>query len=158
MDTTQRALERALRSLASRDHSEHEIAEKLARAGFEEHAIAGAMARLSACRLIDDTAFAQKWTASRARHGMGPQRIAHELRQKGIDRETADAALAEMDAEETLAAAVAFASSRLLRGGNNIKQRTYAALVRRGYAYGTARKALELAAAAQAPGTEDDER
>lgn len=156
MDTSQKALERALRSLAVRDHSEQELVQKLTRAGFEEHAIAEAMARLSAHRLIDDTAFAEKWTASRARHGMGPRRIAQELHNKGVDRETADAALAELDEAQTLEAATSLAISRLRRGGENIRQRTYAALVRRGYDYSTARKALDLAAGELETDAEDD--
>lgn len=145
MDDAKRAVERAVRSLAVRAHSEQELVEKLTRAGYEEQVIAEAMAKLAKHGLLDDAGFAAGWAASRARKGMGPYRIAQELRMKGIDRETIDAVLADMDEDSELEAAAALALKHLRKGDERAKRRAYEAMVRRGYGYDTAREALTLA-------------
>lgn len=147
-DDVQRALDKALRALSTRAHSEQEIVRKLTRAGFEERAIAEAMAKLASYRLTDDAAFASQWARSRARRGMGPYRIARELRDKGIAREESDAALAALDEDASLDAATQLAAKHLQRGDERAKKRAYDALIRRGYSYDTARKALADALAA----------
>lgn len=143
-----RALDKALRALAARSHSEKEIVNKLARAGYDEHEIAEAMAALSSHALVDDAAFAMEWAVSRAKRGLGQRRIAHELREKGIDRETADAALAQIDEDTALENARALAEKHLRRGGNAARRRALDALSRRGFGYGLAMQAIALAALA----------
>ncbi len=140
-----RALDRALRSLAMRDHSEREIVDKLTRAGYDEREIAEAMAALAQHNLVNDEAFARQWTSARARRGLGPRRIAWELREKGIQSETRDAALAEIDEDAMLEAATALAAQHLRRGDENAKRRALAALSRRGYGYDTAKQAIQRA-------------
>lgn len=142
-----KALDKALRMLALRDHSEREIVEKLARSGYEEREIAETMARLFEYHLLDDAAFAEKWAAGRSKRGLGPWRIRQELRQKGIGGEEIDAALSEIDEDAALAAAVLLARKYLARGDANARRRALDALKRRGYAYGVAQKAIEQAGA-----------
>lgn len=142
----QKALERALRSLAIRAHSEQEIVDKLVRAGYEEEDIAEAMAKLAEYKLVDDEAFAVQWAASRARKGMGPRRIAQELYHKGISRDTADAAIGNLDADDEVEAAAKLALKHLRKGDERAKRRAYDAVIRRGFGYDTARNALARAA------------
>lgn len=150
-------MSRALRSLALRAHSEQEIVDKLTRAGFEERAIAAAMAELSKYGLVNDAQFADDWVQQRARRGMGSYRIAQELRHKGIDSETAQEAIDAIDEEEALRVATEQAVRFLGRGNpDTAKRRAYDSLLRRGYSYSMARTALETALA-QIEEEEDDE-
>ncbi len=145
MRKKQEALEKALRVLAGRAHSEKEIVDKLTIAGYDEREIAEAMAKLAEYNLVDDDAFAGQWAASRARRGLGPWRIAQELRQKGVDRETADTALSDIDEDAMLENAVLLAEKHLRRGDANAQRRAYDALQRRGFGYDMARRAIERA-------------
>ena len=121
-----------------------ELVEQTEQAGAEE-TIAQTMAQLDRAGLLDDEAFAGAWAAARARRAVGPHRIAHELRQKGVDAQTASLALESVDGDEALAAAAALAARYLRRGGENVERRALAALQRRGYGYDDARRALEKA-------------
>lgn len=138
----QKALDRALRALSMREHSERELVEKLGRAGFDEREIAYAMGKLSDYRLVDDGAFAEKWAASRARRGLGTFRIRQELRQKGVDARSADAALLKIDEEASLEAATRLAQKHLDRGDANALRRAADALKRRGFDYDTIHRAI----------------
>lgn len=138
----QRALERSIRALALRAHSEQEIVDKLKRAGYDEHAIAETMQTLSRHALTDDTEFARQWAAARARRGMGPYRIAQELRHKGVSREDADAALAQLSETDALETATALALKHLKKGDERARRRAWEVLIRRGHSYDTAREAL----------------
>lgn len=141
----QRALDRAFRSLAARAHTEKELVDKLARAGYSDEAIASVMETLTRYKLIDDAAFAESWVNARAKRGMGPYRLMQELRRKGVSREDSDSAIAALDEEESLTAAADFARRRLKDGSPDDRRRTMQALLRRGYGYETARSALERA-------------
>lgn len=141
----QRALDRAMRALALRAHSEQEIVEKLEKAGYDEQLIAETMAKLAEHRLIDDADFARQWSAARARRGMGRWRIAHELRHKGVQQATIDEALLAIDEDTTMERAVTLARKHLARGDERARRRAYEALVRRGYDYSVARQAIEAA-------------
>ena len=92
-----RLLDRAVRILAVRDHSEQELRRKLAapimgKNGPEEiDATAEDYERVIAwCHehgYLDDSRFVARFIASRSRKGYGPARICQELNQKGISRE-----------------------------------------------------------------------
>ncbi len=148
MHTKSTALDVALRALALRARSEKEIVEKLSQKGFDEREIAQAMAKLAEHALVDDKAFAGQWASYRVRRGMGPYRIAQELRQKGVDRETSDDALANLNEDSMLESARELAEKHLRRGGNNARQRAQAALMRRGFGFDVIRRALDSAAQA----------
>lgn len=151
----QRAMERALRSLSMRPQSEGELVEKLQKAGYDERAIAAAMAQLAKAGLVDDKAFAAQWTQYRAGKGLGSFRIAQELRHKGVQEAIIQDVLADMDEDDTLEMATALAERFLARGNpDTANRRAYAALLRRGYSYDVARQAL---AAAEALLDEEDE-
>ena len=102
-----RLLDRAVRILAVRDHSEQELRRKLAapvmgKNGPEEiDATAEDYERVIAwCyehQYLDDDRFIARFIASRSRKGYGPARIRQELNQKGIARESTDKAMRECE-------------------------------------------------------------
>lgn len=102
-----RLLDRAVRILAVRDHSEQELRRKLAapimgKNGPEEiDATAEDYERVIAWShehgYLDDSRFVARFIASRSRKGYGPARIRQELNQKGISREATEKAMRECD-------------------------------------------------------------
>src|SRR4051812_13897598 len=84
-DDADLAYSRALRFLAYRPHSEAEVKERLARAGFSPEDIEAARAKLRSLRLLDDEAFARSFARDRIENrGHGPLRVERELRLKGV--------------------------------------------------------------------------
>ena len=136
--------------------------------------------------MLDDEAFATQWVESRDRaRPRGERALRSELAQRGVDRTTVDAVLAERrDVTESEGAGVgleregsearspdAMAAGRLLerrgralaRGGDPRiwRQRAYGLLVRNGFDSSTAtdiasRWAAELGATADGPDSADD--
>ncbi|NDO81836.1 recombination regulator RecX [Citrobacter sp. NCU1] len=102
-----RLLDRAVRILAVRDHSEQELRRKLSapvmgKNGPEEiDATAEDYERVIAwCyehHYLDDNRFVTRFIASRSRKGYGPARIRQELNQKGIAREATEKAMRECE-------------------------------------------------------------
>lgn len=104
-----RLLDRAMRILAMRDHSEQELRRKLGAVlpGKNEDEQAQAMPEdiekvIAWCHeqhYLDDARFAERYIASRSRKGYGPQRIRQELQQKGISRTACDSAFADCEVD-----------------------------------------------------------
>ncbi|HEV8435802.1 MAG TPA: regulatory protein RecX [Thermoanaerobaculia bacterium] len=84
----------ALRILQYRFNSEHELRRKLAAKRFEHAEIDAAIERLRNEKWIDDERFAEAYARTRAAKKIGPGRIKRELSAAGVDRGTADRALA----------------------------------------------------------------
>ena len=146
------ALDSAVKLLALCDRTEGELREKLGAAGYPDSCIDQVIAKLYAEELIDDEAFARSWVQSRA-HKHGRSRIRHELARKGIDKETAQAAVEQLSDEDQLADAVRLTGKYLARThgdmDRNLDQRTLAMLARHGYDADIARRALETIANGQ---------
>ena len=108
-DLRKEAMERAGRMLALRPRTEREIHDRLVEASFPEDVVADTVARLFELNLLDDEAFAMEWISERtAKKGLGPRVLVAELQRKGVDRSTAEAALAASGiAEEDTATAQA---------------------------------------------------
>ncbi len=86
--------ERALRLLARREHSRFELARKLGQAGFADHDIAPLLDAFEARNWLSDRRFAESWVADhRAR--AGSIKLAHDLRQRGVDDAIIAAVLSE---------------------------------------------------------------
>ena len=85
----------ALRILQYRFNSEHELRRKLAAKRFGDAEIDAAIERLRDEKWIDDERFAGAYVRTRAAKRVGPARIKRELSAAGVDRATADQALAE---------------------------------------------------------------
>ncbi|AIJ07545.1 MULTISPECIES: regulatory protein RecX [Edwardsiella] len=91
------ALNRAMRLLAQRDHSENELRRKLAAQGVSEGEIALTIAHCQRYQWLDDARFAQRYIESRSRKGYGAQRVRQELGVRGVARDLIQQALAECE-------------------------------------------------------------
>ena len=97
-DAPYRARERALKFIAVRDRSCHEVESRLSRAGFDAEVVAGAIAWLRDLGYVDDQRFAAHYVAEKLRGGWGDRRIASELGRLGVDRHVVTEALQEAEA------------------------------------------------------------
>jgi len=88
----------AVRYLGYRPRSEAEIRQRLVMRGFESDGIERTVARLKEQGLVDDLAFARFWKENRESFRPRSQRLTRlELRRKGLDAETIEAVVAEID-------------------------------------------------------------
>lgn len=151
------ALERAVSFLATRARTKKELTLCLQRCGYTPQAIDHVLERLKNEGYVNDAQFADQWMLVRTGRGIGKRRLAQELMQKGVDRETIDAALENIDEDDMLDAAVTHAKKLLnrTRGKDDydIRRKVIAGLQRRGYDYAIAKEAL---ARANAPLDEDE--
>ncbi len=109
-----RLLDRAIRILAMRDHSEHELRRKLAAPVMGKNGpealdvtpeeVDRVVAWCIENRYLDDQRFVRQFIASRSRKGYGPARIRQELNQKGIAREEGERAMRECEIDWALLA------------------------------------------------------
>lgn len=98
-------LTKAYRLLSYRSRSEKELHEALKKSGFEEEAVAAALAECKRQRYLDDAGFARAFIQSRIRNRpMGRERLALELKQKGIAAEIIQTVLDEVFTAETVVA------------------------------------------------------
>jgi regulatory protein len=127
-----------------RAHSRAEMRQKLARRGYAEEEVVTALARLTDMGYLDDAAFARGLVRSRSTT-RGPLAVAAELAAKGIDRQGAALALADLDEESQLASATLLAKRMCPRGadlGNReMLDRVGVKLLRRGFPAGIVRAA-----------------
>lgn len=148
------ALDRAVAFLASRARSRREVEARLLQAGYRPCTVEMVLYKLEREHLLDDGDFARQWVEARAGRKLGKNRIARELRDKGVSAEEAEAALTALDEDDQLDAAVQLAEKTLRRAKPGeppakTAQRVIAMLLRRGYGYDLARQALEKASASQ---------
>jgi regulatory protein len=97
------AREAALRLLAVRPRSAAELLRRLRMKGYEPEVGEEVIARLRELGMIDDAAFAGLVVRDRVRlRPQGARRLANELRARGVDADTARAAIREtMEGEQT---------------------------------------------------------
>jgi regulatory protein len=102
-DRTWQAREAALRLLAVRPRSAAELARRLRMKGYGPDVAEEVIARLRELGMIDDAVFAGMLARDRVRlRPQGARKLASELRQKGVDEETARTAIREtLEGEET---------------------------------------------------------
>lgn len=141
------ARECALSLLAHRTYTEKELSDRLQRREFSHKATAQALAWLRELGLVDDAAYAKRWVEHR-RHtkGLGPVRLRHELRERGVAPDLIDDALATLTDEDHETTALEVASARLARMGQTpprkARRQLYEFLLRRGFSSGTAARVL----------------
>jgi regulatory protein len=131
------AFDAAIRLLGVRPHGEVELRRKLARRGCPSEQIEEALERARRLGYLDDGAFARALVAHRA-GGRGAAMIAAELAARGVDREVAAEALAEVSEADQVAAARRLAA----RAPTEDRRRLAARLQRRGFASDVIRTAL----------------
>lgn len=149
-----RAKDKALGYLAAREHASGELFRKLCR-DFDEHTAAAAVAKMDELDLLDDGAFARRAAVWLLGKNKSRSEILRWMAQRGLDRELARQTLEEVfeerqaDAPEGLgpdgAAALRLVEKQYaakLAAGK--KQNVLAALARRGFSSGDARRAVEL--------------
>lgn len=146
------ALDHAVRLLSLCDRSENEVRRRLLDTGYPAACVDQVIQRLYEAELLDDAAYARRWAQSRA-HKHGRSRIERELTRRGVSRDTAQAAVAELSDEDQLADAVRLTGKFLARTqgdfDRSLYQRTLAMLARHGYDASIARRALQIIAAGQ---------
>jgi regulatory protein len=94
----------AVRLLAQRPHSAAELRRKLRARGCSPEAVEEVLERVREVGYQDDAAFARSVVAYRSHH-RGRAAIAAELARRGLGRDDAAAALADLDFDDELAAA-----------------------------------------------------
>lgn len=160
---TERALSAALRLLAARPRSSAELRQRLRRKGFGAVAVGQVLERLLASGLLDDAAFGRYLIDNRQRlRPRGARALRAELRQKGLDRETIEAAMADYggdaDAERARALAVARAALPRYAGAPDraaFERRLGGFLQRRGFGLDTIRPILAILWREQHPPSRD---
>lgn len=81
---------KALDYLSRREYGSTELTQKLEGRGFETGLVAKVLAQLQANNLQCDTRFAESYILSRARRGMGPNKIHKELESKAVPQNIID--------------------------------------------------------------------
>jgi len=141
-----------LRKLTAAPRSRAQLEEDLRRRDVPDAVAAAVLDRFTEVGLVDDAAFAALWVRSRhASRGLSRRALAHELRHKGIDDETAAAALDEVDGDDEQAAAQLLVAKRLpaLRRVDDqvATRRLVGMLARKGYPGGLAAQVVRAALA-----------
>lgn len=131
-------------STAQAPQSEGRLRAKLGARGWSEDVVEAALTEARRVRLVDDLAMARALAEERSAKGHAPARIRHDLRGRGFDAATIDAAVARAEAQDQDAAAFAVAQDRAasLTGvaAEVAYRRVVAYVARRGYPESLARK------------------
>ena len=139
-----------MRLLGLRSHSAVELGRKLGRRGFDSDTVESVLARLLERGYLDDSEFARQVVNHRSR-GRGGSAIAAELAAKGVSRSVAQAAVADLDPETEIEAAVALALRWVPKAEpgslRSLLDLAGPRLARRGYAPGVVREACRRALA-----------
>lgn len=140
-DEILRAYHYALRLLGYRPRSRVEMERRLRQKGFAPAAVEVALQRLIDKRYVDDEAFARYWLDQRQRNRpRGARAIGYELRQKGVDHDTINQVLDDVD---EVAAAWAAIERKLNRWQGldeaAFRKKAMGFLMRRGFGYAVVR-------------------
>jgi regulatory protein len=138
-----RALVRATRSLAHRDLSERQLAERLERGGLAPAARSEAVQRLVEAGAVDDERLARRRAEVLAERGAGDALIRHDLEQRGIAEELVRVAVEALEPERARAARIVGAR------GAGLKTARY--LARKGFGEDAIESVCETSVAEDAP-------
>jgi regulatory protein len=143
-----RAKNIAYRYLSYRPRSYSEVEKKLRDQGFGDVTVRTVLSNLIRLGYIDDEKFAEQWAQSRVRlRGLGRRRIEQELRDKGVDRETARRALndvltADLEIETARRAAERKLTTMRTLDGETRRRRLAGFLERKGFSFAVIRQIL----------------
>ncbi len=144
------ALNTAVAMLARRSCSQKEIEDRLYYHHYDEEVVSLVVCKLNKEKLLNDEDFTSQWVQSRMKK-YGASRIKQELRLKGIDTDTASAALEELYSEdEQFENAVALAKRKIKsipveKERGKIFQSVTGMLIRKGFSWDMAKKAVNHA-------------
>jgi regulatory protein len=135
---------RALRLLASREHSRAELARKLAPHAASPEALGRLLDDLEAKRQLSDERYAEERARALARK-YGAARIRYELRAKGIGEETAERAAASAAGSDLERARAILARKYRTRASSREERARRARFLQsRGFSYDIIRRALDV--------------
>lgn len=165
-EAERKLLDAAVRFLTPRPRSRAEVRRRLLRPHPKRptpspEAVERMLDRLEQLGLLSDRDFADFWVENRERFSPRSARaLSQELRQHGVDRETA-AAVTDPDRDEERAIAAGQRKLRTLSGADfqTFRDRLGPFLLRRGFSYSVARSAIRRLweeANGAAPGEDDD--
>jgi regulatory protein len=146
-DAQETALQKALRLLSYRERSEAEIRKNLLEHNVSAETADQVIEKLRLSGLADDSRFAHSWAENRQEFRPRSRRaIAYELRRKGIQDEDIQQAVQALD-DEALALQAARKQARRWQTLEwaEFRQKMYAFLARRGFAYEAASNAATRA-------------
>lgn len=143
-DEVERAVDRALRFLAVRPRSEHEVRQSLRQKEVPPPVIDHALESLRALGYVDDRAFAEFWASDRRQFKpLSARALRYELRQKGVSAEIIDDVLREQDdSEEAYRAAQSQVRRVKNTGRRELQQKLMMFLARRGFSPRVSRDAV----------------
>lgn len=139
-------------SFAARTRAE--LATALSARGVPDDVADQVLSRFGEVGLVDDAAFAQAWVTRRsAGKGLARRALSQELRRRGVDDDTAAAAVDTLDPDDELAAARALVDRKLSASAGLAPdarvRRLVGMLARKGYPSGTAYRVVRDALAAE---------
>lgn len=136
--------ERALRYLARREHSRYELVRKLEAAGYSGGDIHSVLDELEEKNWLSDRRFAESWVADH-RAKSGCVRLAHELRQRGVNDVEIDSVLSgHRDYEFKWAREVWEKKFGVQPASASEKVRQIRFLQSRGFTLGTIRRVINI--------------
>lgn len=142
-----KARESALRLLGYRDRSVSEIRKRLIGSDFPEDTVEEVIRQLSGCGLLNDEKFSKGWVNSRtAAKPMGRNRLAWELRSKGVDANAVENALESMDEDAEFQLALSVARKKIGKSDGfdpDSKKRLGPFLARRGFGWEVINRVFE---------------
>lgn len=147
-EEAQKAFDNAVRLLSFRSRSEKELRTRLTQKGFEENWIDKAIEKLKYYGYLSDESFARMFAKDRQNvKKLGSRGIKAELKQKGVDNEIIDEVIEEICSDEKeLEQAIALCEKKYRTIGKDPlpkqKQKLLQFLVRKGYSFDIAGKAI----------------
>ena len=132
----------------SRIYTKSEMKQRLAREGFSEEAIETAIEELIDSGHIRDRKYAENWVVRRQKSNpRGKTLLKHELLDKGVDRETAEQVVAQVETEDEAILALQIAQKRMKQYQqlpvHVAKRRLHGFLARRGFGSEIVQQVLE---------------
>lgn len=135
LSNERRAKEKALWLISYRDHSKKELTDKIKRT-CDEDAAQKAVDRMEELGLVNDEVFAERYARKLIyQKKMTKRAAAFELSRKGIDKETAEAVLENIDVDYREQIREIIEKKYRNLGDEKIKRRAVAALQRLGYGW-----------------------
>jgi len=137
-DNTQYAFDSALTLLSHKMRTRSELEKRLTDRGIDPGAVDAAMQKLISYGYVDDEAYARSFVESAVLAAKdGPKAVRHKLKQKGLDNRVIDTAMQayDNDTEKQIAASHLETLKKRYAGDDKQRQKTYAALSRRGFGY-----------------------
>lgn len=144
----ERVHDRVLRFATLRPRSEREIKMWLARKGVDEKIGQRVLEKLKGLKLIDDGTFSKWWVDQRNQFRPKSKRaLFQELREKGIEKETIEEVLGQIDAESELELAKKVLAKKIKRLSSlpfkEKRERLLSFLGARGFSWDTATRAVD---------------